>query len=152
MEPGTKFSIDDRPPTTVKRAPGRPKGSTNKPRATASATDAATLKQALASLDSLYDFTTLGLTMFGFAETASEWVTAAESLRATNEDALKASPRLAQAIARAGSVGGATTFFIAHAVALGGVMRSAQAELRARNVATEPKTSDDPTVIPFPGA
>lgn len=131
------FVIDDKPPASAKRGPGRPKGSTNKPRATSGATDASTLKQALASLDSLYNLTTVGLTMVGLTATAEAWTAQTDDLRKSNEEALKAAPRLAAAIANAGSVGGATAFFAAHVMAVAPVMMLARMELATRRAARD---------------
>lgn len=126
------ISNDKAPASAAPKRRGRPPGSTNKAKTAPSATDAATLKQALATMESLYSVTTAGLLMFGLTETATAWAASTEDLTKTNEDALKAAPRLAKAIANAGSVGGATTFVVAHVMAIAGVMRIASNELAAR--------------------
>lgn len=129
-----KFTIDtDTPPASAKPRRGRPPGSKN--RTTASGTtDAATLKQALATLDSLYSFTASGLLMLGLPQTAMDWAESAEKLSKTNGEALKASPRLAKAIANAGNVGGATTFVVAHAMAISSLVQGVNRELAARRI------------------
>lgn len=132
-------SLSPEPP---KRGPGRPKGSRNKTTAapTASGT-AADIRQAMATLDSVYDMASVGLLMLGLPDTATAWADASTNLRKTNEDALKASPRLARAIARAGSTGGAGAFFITHIVALASVMSVGRGELAERQAAKEAATS-----------
>lgn len=156
MSTPINFSIDDKAPAsaTPKRR-GRPPGSTNKPKAAQGATDASTLKQALASLDSLYKVTTLGLTMVGLTDTAETWANRVDDLQKSNEDALKAAPRLAAAIANAGSVGGATAFFAAHVMALAPVMMVARIELaerRATRAAEAAANAPDVTDVPVQDA
>lgn len=134
-----KFTIDtDTPPASEKPRRGRPPGSKNRtPVARSTATDAATLKQALATLDSLYEFASVGLLMLGLPQTATDWAESAERLSKTNEEALKAAPKLARAIANAGNVGGATTFVVAHVMAVSSVVQGVNRELAARRITSE---------------
>lgn len=153
------FDISDTPPASSadapqKRGPGRPRGSSNAKKPAAGSTDQKTLTQALATMDSLYDLASGGLMLIGLPATAQSWVEQAERLKASNKETLKASPKLAASIANAGSVGGATTFFVAHAMALGTVAMIARQELALRRAQYDAEAEaaraadDDPTRIP----
>lgn len=153
---------EDTPPAftlegTAKRGPGRPKGATTKTAPTATAVNA-DVRQALATLESMYKVVGLGLMMVGPA-TAVEWMEQTEKLKETNEDALKAAPKLAKWIANTGTAGGAATFLLAHGMAFASVAGVARGELRekaqerAANRPEQQETSQfaenrDPTLIP----
>lgn len=149
MSEPISFTIDTdtAPKSAAPKKRGRPAGSTNAAKS-ASAT-ASDVRQAMATLESLYDFTTVGLTMFGFTTTAEQWVAQSAHLKATNEDALKAAPKLAASIARMGQVGGTTAFMVAHVMAVGNLVRSVQAEVFARRAAAEREARPD-NVTDFP--
>lgn len=147
---------------TINDAKDAPKNE-RKPRVAQTATPKATVsaatadvKKAMATLDSAYNMVATGFVMFGLTETGNAWIDAAEQLKLTNEDALKASPKLAKAIAGAGSTGGAATFILTHAMALAGVFGALRKELAERRVTAEteqsfeqPVSRDyDPTLIP----
>jgi len=153
MTDNLNFSIeDDKAPASAapkKRGPGRPKGSTNAAK-NASAT-AADVRQAMATLESLYDFTAAGLVMFGFNDSAASWVESAARLKATNEDALKAAPKLAATIARMGQTGGTATFIIAHVMAVSSLLRSVQGEVAERRRAAAEAAERPDNVSDFPG-
>lgn len=151
----------DKPPTFVieddepqpKRGPGRPRkdasSAPSTPRTTATAINA-DVRKAMATLDSGYNLVATGLTLFGLTKSAEDWISSAEQLKATNEDALKASPKLAKAIANAGSTGGAATFLLTHGMALAslfGVLRSEIADKRADAILAEHPVPDDPTAF-----
>lgn len=158
--------VDNVPTFTINDAKDVPKAD-RKPRTTpvretkttAPATPAE-VKKALATLDSAYNMIATGLLMFGLNDTLAAWQESAGQLQATNEDALKASPKLAKWIANVGSTGGAATFILTHGLAFATVARVATSELTARREANEAAqrtapqfttaqdTDRDPTLIP----
>lgn len=140
-------------PEPAKRGPGRPKGSRNKTAPATATGTAADIRQAIATLESMYDLAAMGLMLAGLTETATAWVAATDDLKRTNEDALKAAPRLAKAIARVGSTGGSATFFLTHGVAFAGVFATARTEFAAKR-AERAEAPDEPVrdnVSAFPG-
>jgi hypothetical protein len=107
----------------------------------------------MATLDSFYNLIATGLMMTGLHVTMKEWVDGAESLKLSNEDALKAAPKLASWIANAGSTGGATTFILTHGMVLAGVVTTARTELTERRTAAATESQadtapTDPSYIP----
>ena len=135
------FNIET-PSATPKRGPGRPKGSTTTtPNNTVVNRD---VKQAMATLDSFYNIVSTGLLMTGLHETMGEWSSSAEQLKTTNEDALKAAPKLAKWIANAGTTGGSATFILTHGMAFAGVFAIARKEL-ASKVKAQPTAEDTPS-------
>jgi hypothetical protein len=119
-----------------KPGPGRPPGST---KAAASATN--DVRQAMASLDMLYEIIATGLLMWGKPVTAQVWQDKSATLRDTNENALKASPKLAKFLAGAGQTSGAITFLTTHAVAFGAVAMTLQLESSSQR--PEPSESSE---------
>jgi len=131
----------------AKRAPGRPKGSRNRPKEDAPPSSAkpsaakptatqAEIKQALATLESLYGMLGTGLLLTGHPMTATAWADQAEKLTKTNEDYLKASPRLVKMINSTGEVSGVFGFIAAHAAAalpVGAVFMMERASKAAQN-------------------
>lgn len=148
MSEPINFTIDTdtAPKSAAPKKRGRPPGSTNAAK-TATAT-AADVRQAMATLESAYDFTTVALTMFGFTSTAVAWVESANRLKATNEDALKAAPKLAASIARMGQVGGTTAFMVSHIMAVGGLIRGVQSEILQRRAEADAERPDNVTDFP----
>lgn len=136
---------------------GRPAGSTNKTPASGPAADVA---KAMATLDNAYNMVATGLVMFGLNQSAETWVDSAEQLKATNKDALTASPKVAAYIANAGTAGGAGTLLLTHGMAFAGLAKIVNSELAERRAAREPKQDSyepsgivdenrrDPTLIP----
>ncbi len=112
-----------KPAPKSRRAPGRPVGATKA--ATAQTND---VRQALASLDMLYEIIGTGLLMIGKPLTAASWQDRSATLRDTNENALKAAPKLAKFLAGAGQTSGAITILATHAVAFGAVAMVFQME------------------------
>lgn len=155
MSEEIKFTIDDKPPASSADKPrrGRPPGSRNKTSsAGANKSESATLSQALKTMDSLYEMSAAGLMLFGLTGTAELWANQTETLRESNKSALAASPRLAAAIASAGSVGGAAAFFSAHIMAIAPVALMARMELAARRIPpTEEAPADPDNVTRIPG-
>lgn len=123
------------PTPAQRRGPGRPKGATAA-KTTATASNAE-IKQAMATLESFYNIVATGLLLTGMHSTLAEWTTSAEQLKATNEDALKAAPKLAHWIANAGSTGGSATFVLTHGMAFAGIAGVARTELAARREALQ---------------
>jgi hypothetical protein len=106
----------------------------------------------MSTLDSAYNLIATGLVIAGLEQTAVEWADSAEQLKSTNEDALKASPKLARMIANAGSTGGGATLLLTHGMALAGLFKTAQRELvskreQAREAAQAEATEKDPTAF-----
>jgi hypothetical protein len=122
------FTVEtaDKDKPTAKRPPGRPKGTTNAARS--AATSSNDVKQAMASLDMMYDIISTGLLMWNRPLSASVWASKSATLRETNENALKASPKLARFLAGVGSTSGAITFITAHTVAFGALAMTLQLE------------------------
>jgi hypothetical protein len=139
----------------ARKGPGRPKGSTTKSAPTATAVNA-DVRQALATLESLYNMVGLGLGAFGLTETLGKWIEQTERLKATNEDALKAAPKVAKFLASTGTAGGSATFLITHAMAFGTVALVAREEVAQRFPAKDKpvsrETSPDANVTQFPQA
>lgn len=129
---------DDNVNEAPKRAPGRPRGSTNRPASEKAAAPTADVNKALASLQSLYDTATAILLVAGLPATSLTLAGRIEELQEANKKALSASPKLAKSIASAGSTGGAVTFFIANAMTVGAVAATARAELAAKRPEPEP--------------
>lgn len=131
-----KITISADPP---KRGPGRPRKEDAAPRPVVASSTAtpADVKKALATLDSAYNLVATGLVVMGLDRSANEWVDSAEQLKKTNEDALKASPKLAKAIASTGSTGGSLTFMVTHSMAVFGLFRVVQSELQDRAMTRE---------------
>ena len=124
---GSKITIE----TGEKRGPGRPKGSTTKSAPTATAVSA-DVRAAKATLESMYKVVGIGLMAAGLTRTAEAWVDQVETLSASNEDALKSSPKLAKWLANVGSTGGAATLIIMHGMAAVSVVSVARDELAER--------------------
>jgi hypothetical protein len=146
--PPKTFTIDDEP----KRGRGRPATGAAAPKVTVTATTQ-DVKKAMATLDSGYNLVATGLMLFGLERSAAEWADSAEQLKLTNEDALKASPKLAKAIASAGSTGGSATFLVTHGMALFGLfttLRSELADKRADKIIETTPVEDFPPPF-FPG-
>ena len=146
-----------------KRGPGRPAGSKTKSAPTATQVSA-DVRAAKATLESMYKIVGLGLMTFGLTRSAEEWMEQTTTLSAANEDALKASPKLAKWLANAGSTGGATTLIVMHGMAIANVAGIAREELAERRPA-QPRAQEpvqgatvsdfttgepyrDPTLIP----
>jgi hypothetical protein len=145
------FTISSLDSQTKKR--GRPAGSKNKSTTPPTATQVnADIKQALATLETAYNLIATGLVMTGLNHSLESWIESAEGLKKSNEDALRAAPKLAHWIANAGSTGGAATFVITHGMAfatLYSVAREELSERRAQNVSRETFTPDDAVVSGF---
>lgn len=141
---------DDTPPnltgkitveTGEKRGPGRPKGSTTKSAPTATAVSA-DVRAAKATLESMYKVVGIGLATAGLTRSAEAWIEQTETLSASNEDALKSSPKLAKWLANVGSTGGAATLILMHGMAAATVVSIARAELAERRPAQAPQQPD----------
>lgn len=121
----------------TKRAPGRPKGSPNKTRTAPTATSAADIRQALATMDTLYHAIGMGLLMSGLHKSLDLWSAQTVKLQEQNESALKSAPKLAKFISNAGQTGGAATFLAAHAMAGFTLVSYIRAERGERQVVAE---------------
>lgn len=88
------------------------------------------VERAVAMMDTLYALMADGFELFGLEETGAKWQSATTKLRRTNKDSLSASPKLARQIANIGEGGGATTFFLAHAIAIATLYPVAAKEMR----------------------
>ena len=132
----------DTPPKsapTIGEAPrkrGRPAGSTNaNPSAPKTNSD---VEQALATLETAYQFMAIGLTMFGAVNAASDLAGKIDALQDSNRGFLIADKKLAQQIAKAGSASGRAGFMITNLVAFAPVVITAVSELSAKRVAAKP--------------
>ena len=131
-EQAPSFTITDDAP---RRKPGRPKGSTNtSTTATAINQD---VKKALATLDSIYSLMGTGLMVMGLSQSATDWADSAEQLSKTNEDALRANPKLAKMIGNIGSTGGSITFFITHGMAVLSLAKTVRNEIQDKRLESE---------------
>jgi hypothetical protein len=135
--PGS-FTFEDKKPR------GRPPGSKTKTAPTATQVNA-DVRQALATLESMYNMVSTGLLLGGFMDTFAVWQEQADKLSKTNEDALKSAPKLAAWIARAGSTGGAATLIIGHGMAAFAVAGTLRGELVERQKRATPPASQDGT-------
>lgn len=134
-----KFELEDSA-APIKRGPGRPKGSTKAAKATV--TTSADVKAALASLDMVYELIGTGLLIWGKPASLSVWQSKSATLRESNENALKAAPKLAKFLASAGSTGGAITLLTTHAVAFGALAMTLQIEIAMGREEGEPANDD----------
>ena len=107
---------------------GRPPGATNKT-TTSPRSNTANVTAALATMGSLYDFMTMGLTMVS-PIAAMELVDKLEQLQANNKRAFEASPKLAQRIATIGSGGGVTTFIVGNLIVLAPIIQKALPDIQ----------------------
>ena len=145
----------DQPPKsapTIGEAPrkrGRPAGSTNaNPSAPKTNSD---VEQALATLETAYQFMAIGLTMFGAVNAASDLAGKIDALQDSNRGFLIADKKLAQQIARAGSASGRAGFMITNLVAFAPVVMTAVSELSAKRIAAKPaKPAKPATSTPAP--
>ena len=142
----------DQPPKsapTIGEAPrkrGRPAGSTNaNPSAPKTNSD---VEQALATLETAYQFMAIGLTMFGAVNAASDLAGKIDALQDSNRGFLIADKKLAQQIARAGSASGRAGFMITNLVAFAPVVMTAVSELSAKRIAAKPAKPATSTPAP----
>lgn len=162
MSDPVEFVINEAKPAPKVKADKAP-GTFAKPAAKAAPSTATTadVRKAMAALDTMYNFVSMGLMMFGLTETASEWADSADTLKSTNEEALKAAPKLAKTIANFGETGGSSAFVITHVLAIGGVVRIGMKEVASKTADKEERTERasevqfitpneerDPTLIP----
>jgi len=149
------FTINDAKPEL--KADRKPRvNASAAPKTAPTAGTPADVKKAMATLDSAYNMVATGLMVFGLPDTANVWIESAEQLKVSNEDALKASPKLAKAIASAGSTGGAATLIITHVMAFASVFAVMRAEMQAKRgedvtsfePATQGNNERDFTLIP----
>jgi hypothetical protein len=128
-----------KPITPSQEAPkkrGRPPGANN---ATKSSTE---VDQALATLETGYQFMVLGLTMLGAPLAAGDLAEKIEFLQDQNKGFLTADRKLAQRIANIGSASGRAGFAVTNLIALAPVIMSATKEVQSRKPA-KPKTTND---------
>jgi hypothetical protein len=133
----------DKPPMSAPitgeapRKRGRPAGSTNN--ANSAPKTNSDVEQALATLETAYQFMAIGLTMFGAVQAAGDLASKIDALQDSNRGFLIADKRLAQQIAKAGSASGRAGFMITNLVAFAPVVMTAVTELSAKRVASKPQ-------------
>lgn len=124
-------------PAKGPRGRGRPPGTPNKPKTADAPTTNAEVDQAMQVLESMYDFLGMGLMMGQLPATASHLEEQREGLRASNEKALRAAPKLCRSIARVGSTGGSATFLMTNAMLAYGLWNVANREIDNKRHAKE---------------
>ena len=113
-----------------KRKPGRPPGSSSAAPKSSSEVD-----QALATLDTAYQFLVLGLTMVGAPNAASDLAEKIAFVQEQTRGYLTADRKLAQRIAGIGSASGRAGFVVTNFMALAPVVVLASREIQARKPA-----------------
>ena len=104
---------------------GRPANATS-----GAARSNADVEQALAVLDTAYQFITLGLTMIGASVSAGELAAKLEYVQAQNKAFLLADKKLAQTIAKVGASTGRAGFIAVNVMALAPIVSGAAKELQ----------------------
>lgn len=115
-----------------KRKPGRPAGSSSSAPKSSSEVD-----QALATLETAYQFLVLGLTMVGAPMAASDLAEKITFVQEQNRGYLTADRKLAQRIAGIGSASGRAGFVVTNFMALAPVVVLASREIQSRKPATK---------------
>jgi hypothetical protein len=126
---------------------GRPAGTTNTSKASTE------VEQALATLETGYQFVVLGLTMVGAPQAAADLAEKIDFIQEQNKGFLTADRKLAQRIANVGSASGRAGFVVTNFIALAPVVLTATKEIQARrpvkvtpNVSRETQPTTDPAV------
>lgn len=141
---------DSRGETPKKR--GRPSGTTNQNKSNSE------VEQALATLETAYQFIVLGLTMVGAPNAGSDLANKIDLLQEQNRGYLTADRRLAQQISKVGSASGRAGFVITNFMAFAPVVMTAVGEITERRAKmdkemetetkTETETKETVTVAP----
>ena len=105
---------------------GRPAGTGN---ATKSSSE---VDQALATLETAYQFIVLGLTMVGAPQAGADLAEKIDFLQEQNKGFLTADRKLAQRIAGIGSASGRAGFVVTNAIAIAPVIMLASKEIQTR--------------------
>ena len=129
-------------PTGKKR--GRPAGTTNTVKASGD------VEQAMATLDTAYQFLTLGLTMIGAPIAAGDLAEKIAYVQEQNRGYLNADRKLAATIAKVGSASGRAGFIVTNVMALAPVAIQAAKELQARKPAPKPAAAPNEPNEPAP--
>ena len=111
---------------------GRPAGTTT------AAKSSGDVEAAMATLDTAYQFLTLGLTMIGAPIAAGELAEKISYVQEQNRGYLNADRKLAATIAKVGSASGRAGFIITNVMALAPVAIQAAKELQSRRPAPKP--------------
>jgi hypothetical protein len=125
-------------------------------------TDKQTLDRAVATMDTIYGVISAGLLMFQLPQTAETWASQLDKLAENNREALAASPKLAESLAKGGDGLGGAAFIVGHVMAIAPVVRAARDELEAKRVARAQSEPDgawvpdadaaaQPGAVPFTG-
>jgi hypothetical protein len=151
----------DTPPKPVTPNQDQPK-KRGRPAGTNQASKSSTeVDQALATLETGYQFMVLGLTMVGAPTAASDLAEKIEFLQEQNKGFLTADRKLAQRIANVGSASGRAGFLVTNLIALAPVVMTAAKEIQTRRPVkvtatvqpdTKPETdpADQPDVTTAP--
>jgi len=126
---------------------GRPAGTS------AAAKSNTEVDQALATLETGYQFVVLGLTMVGAPQAAADLAEKIDFIQEQNKGFLTADRKLAQRIANVGSASGRAGFVVTNFIALAPVVLTATKEIQARRpvkvnatVSRETQPTTDPAV------
>jgi hypothetical protein len=126
---------------------GRPAGTNNTTKASTE------VEQALATLETGYQFVVLGLTMVGAPQAAADLAEKIDFIQEQNKGFLTADRKLAQRIANVGSASGRAGFVVTNFIALAPVVLTAAKEIQARRpvkvnatVSRETQPTTDPAV------
>lgn len=118
-------------PSTSTKKRGRPAGTTNQIKSNSE------VEQALATLETAYQFIALGLTMVGAPNAGSELANKIEMLQEQNRSYLTADRKLAQTISKVGSASGRAGFVITNFMAFAPVVMTAVGEISSRRAEME---------------
>lgn len=114
------------PNTDQPKKRGRPAGTGTTSKASTE------VDQALATLETAYQFVVLGLTMVGAPQAGADLAEKIEFLQEQNKGFLTADRKLAQRIAGIGSASGRAGFIVTNAIAIAPVIMVAAKEIQSR--------------------
>lgn len=126
------------------RKRGRPAGTGNATKASSE------VDQALATLETAYQFVVLGLTMVGAPQAAADLAEKIDFIQEQNKGFLTADRKLAQRIAGIGSASGRAGFIVTNIIAIAPVVIVASKEIQTRRpvkitpVQTDTAPTEDP--------
>lgn len=142
----------DIPPKNAATTAGETPKKRGRPAGTSSAAKSSNeVEQALATLETAYQFVVLGLTMVGAPLAASDLAEKIDFIQEQNKGFLTADRKLAQRIASVGSASGRAGFVVTNFIALAPVVLTAAKEIQTRrpvkvtaNVPRETPPTRDP--------
>lgn len=136
----------DIPPKPVTPNPDQPRKRGRPAGSSAASKPNTDVDQALATLETAYQFLVLGLTMVGAPVAAGDLAEKIDFLQDQNKGYLTADRKLAQRIAGIGSASGRAGFIVTNFIALAPVVLTAAKEIQTRRPTktTQPNTESSP--------